>query len=120
MIVQDARCYGNYVISLYKKTSSKQLEGQCTDAERKLHGMAFDLVVAFIKESFITAEDEIPVFKLSDLVKICNANLEKLGIHEPEFTALGSKTSYYRNFMTYLHITLRMKLFFHLNSMLVE
>ena len=43
--------------------------------------MAFGAIVTFREESLITAVDEIAVFKLSNRVKVYNANLEKLGIH---------------------------------------
>ena len=43
--------------------------------------MATSPVAVFIEESLMTAVDEIPVFKLSDLVMMYNANLEKLRIH---------------------------------------
>ena len=66
---------------LYKKASAKQLEGQYTNDERKIRGMAFGAVVAFIEESLNNADEEIPVFKLSDLVKMYVDNLEKMGLH---------------------------------------
>ena len=81
MIAQDAMYHRNCLTKLYKKASAKQLEGQYTDDERKIHSMAFGAVVAFIEESLNNADEEIPVFKLSDLVKMYVDNLEKMELH---------------------------------------
>ena len=43
--------------------------------------MSFGAVVTFIEESLNNADKEIPVFKLSDLVKMYVDNLEKMGLH---------------------------------------
>ena len=67
-----------FLTKLYQKASAKQLDGQYTDDERKIHGMAFGTVVAFIEESLNNADEEIPVFKMSDLVKMYVDNLEKI------------------------------------------
>ena len=51
MIAQDAMYHQNCLTSLYKKALAKQLEGQYTGDKRKLRGMVFGSVVAFIEES---------------------------------------------------------------------
>ena len=66
---------------IHKKASAKQLEGQYTNGEQKIHGVAFSAVVAFIEESLNNADEETPVLKLSDLVKMYVDNLEKMGLH---------------------------------------
>ena len=47
----------------------------------KLHGIEFGQVVAFTEETVTNATHEIPVFKLSDLEKLYNAQLKELGVH---------------------------------------
>ena len=47
-----------FLTKLYQKASAKQLDGQYTDDERKIHGMAFGTVVAFIEESLNNADEE--------------------------------------------------------------
>ena len=57
MITQDAMYHRNCLTKLYKEASAKQLEGQYTDGERKIHGMAFGAVVAFIEGSLNNADE---------------------------------------------------------------
>ena len=57
MITQDAMYHRNCLTKLYKKASAKQLEGQYTDGERKIHGMAFGAVMAFIEGSLNNADE---------------------------------------------------------------
>ena len=51
------------------------------DEERKLDGIAFGQVVAFIEKTVTNTTHEIPVFKLPDLMKLYNAQLKELGVH---------------------------------------
>ena len=81
MIAQDAMYHKACLSNLYRKASPKQLRGHCKDEERKRHGTAFGQVVAFIEETVNNETHEIAVFKLSDLVKLYNAQLKKLGVH---------------------------------------
>ena len=81
MIAQDAMYHKSCLNNLYKKESEKQLEGHYSDEERKLHGIAFGEIISFIEESVTEAIDNIPIFKLSDLIKMYNSRLKELGIH---------------------------------------
>ena len=80
MIVQDALYHKICLTSLYRKASNKQLGGHYSEKQRKLAGIAFGEVVAFIEETLLTATKEIPTFKLSDLIKLYTAHLVKLGV----------------------------------------
>ena len=51
------------------------------DYERKLQGIPFGEVVAFIEESFMASTKQFPAFKLSDLIKLFVARLSALGVH---------------------------------------
>ena len=51
MIAHDAIYHKVCLSSFYRKASAKQLEGNYTDEERKLHGIVFGKVVAFIEET---------------------------------------------------------------------
>ena len=42
--------------------------------------IAFGDVVSFIEEAVMDATDKIPVFKLSDLIKLYNRHLNELGV----------------------------------------
>ena len=81
MIAQDAMYHKACLSKLHQKASAKQLEGHYSGEERKLHGIAFGQVDAFIEETVTNATYEIPVFKLSDLVKLYNPQLKELGVH---------------------------------------
>ena len=61
--------------NLYRSASYKQLEGNFSDYERKLQRITFGEVVAFIEESFMASTEQIPAFKLSDLIKLYVARL---------------------------------------------
>ena len=74
MIAQDAMYHKACLSNLYRKASPKQLGGHYKDEERKRHGIAFGQIVN-------SETHEIAVFKLSDLVKLYNAQLKKLGVH---------------------------------------
>ena len=67
--------------NLYRSASYKQLEGNFSDYERKLQGIAFGEVVDFIEESLMTSTEQITAFKLSDLIKLYIARLSPLGVH---------------------------------------
>ena len=80
MIAQSAKYHNNCLCRLYKSAANKQLEGNFSAHERKLRGVAFGEVVAFIEESLLTATEEIPIFKLSDLIKLYTSKLSALGV----------------------------------------
>ena len=75
LIAKDAMYHRVCLTNLYSKASSVQLEGNFNDDERKLHGIAFGEVVSFIEEAVMNAEDKMPAFKLSDLVKLYDARI---------------------------------------------
>ena len=81
MITQDAMYHKACLSNFYRKASAKRLEGHYTDEMRKLPGIAFGQVVEFIEETVTNATQEIPLFKLSDLVKLYNAQLKEFGVH---------------------------------------
>ena len=80
MIAQDEMYRRPCLLDLYRKASTSQLEGHYSDKERQLHGIAFSEIVAFLETSCISVEDEIPVFRLSDLNKFYCERLEELGL----------------------------------------
>ena len=69
MVAQNANCLRNCLSKLYRSAANKLLEGNFSDYERKLQRVAFGEVVAFIEETLLTGNEEIPTFKLSDLFK---------------------------------------------------
>ena len=81
LIAQDAMYHKVCLSNLYRSASYKQLEGNFSDYERKLQGIAFGEVVAFIEESLMASTEQIPAFKLSDLIKLYVARLSTLGVH---------------------------------------
>ena len=80
MIAQDALYHRNCLLDLCYKASCAQLEGHYTDEERKRHGIAFGEVVSFMKETIDNSAEVLPVFKLSDLIKLYNQCLNTLGV----------------------------------------
>ena len=81
LIAQDAMYHKVCLSNLYRSASYKQLEGNFSDYERKLQGIAFGEVVDFIEESLMTSTEQITAFKLSDLIKLYVARLSPLGVH---------------------------------------
>ena len=81
LIAQDAMYHKVCLSNLYRSASYKQLEGNFSDYEKKLQGIAFGEVVAFIEESLMASAEKIPAFKLSDLIKLYVARLSALGVH---------------------------------------
>ena len=81
MHAQDALYHRNCLTSLYKKAEHIQQLGDMnyTDEERKLHGIAFAEIVSYIEEQ-IAGATEIPMFKLSDLLKFYVKTLQDLGL----------------------------------------
>ena len=75
IIAQDAMYHKVCLSNLYRSASYKQLEGNFSDYERKLQRITFGEVVAFIEESFMASTEQIPAFKLSDLMKLYVARL---------------------------------------------
>lgn len=56
---------------LYRRSNIKQLWGCYTNPERQLHGIALSEIVTFIEQnSFENGINSVPLFKLSDLVKL--------------------------------------------------
>ena len=80
MIAQDAVYHKACLSNLYRSASNKQLGGYFSNEQRKLSGIAFGEVVAFMEETLLTPTDEIPTFKLSDLIKLYNTHLSDLGV----------------------------------------
>ena len=70
LIAQDAMYHKVCLSNLYRSASYKQLEGNFSDYERKLQGIAFGEVVAFIEESLMASAEQIQAFKLSDLIGV--------------------------------------------------
>ena len=80
MIAQDAMYHRDCLSNLYRKESNKQLGGHYSEQQRKLSGIAFGEIVAFIEETLLTSTNEISTFKLSDLIRLYTAHLAKLGV----------------------------------------
>ena len=81
LIAQDAMYNKVCLSNLYRSASYKQLEGNFSDYERKLQGIAFVEVIAFIEQSLMTSKEQIPAFRLSDLIKLYVARLSAIGVH---------------------------------------
>ena len=81
LIAQDAMYHKVCLSNLYRSASYKQLEGKFSDYERKLQGITFREVVAFIEESLMVSTEQIPAFKLSGLIKLYVARLSALEVH---------------------------------------
>ena len=64
MIAQDSMYHKNCLTSLYKKANNAQLDGNYSDSERQLHG------IACIKETDVHLSDNNCLFKLSELNKL--------------------------------------------------
>ena len=90
LIAQDAMYHKVCLSNLYRSASYKQLEGNFSDSERKLQGIVFGEVVAFIEESLMASTEQIPAFKLSDLIKLYVARLSALSVHL-ETTVLSTR-----------------------------
>ena len=80
MIAQDAMYHRNCLTDLYKKANAIQLDGNYSDSERQLHGIAFSEVITYIDEMTIYSPGKKFVFKLSDLNKLYCKRLKKLGL----------------------------------------
>ena len=80
MIAQDAKYHKSCLAKLYKRASIRQFGDQTSEQQRTLSGIAFGEVVAFIEETLLMSKNEIPAFKLSDLLKLYTENLAKLGV----------------------------------------
>ena len=57
-----------------------QLDGNYSDSERQLHGIAFSELVAFIEETTMYSSDKKSLFKLSQLNKLYCDRLRELGV----------------------------------------
>ena len=78
MIAIDAMYHAKCLAALYNKANRKQLGDDFDNTEKQLHGIALAELVAFIEEAYLDSEDEIPIFKLADLVKMYSAWLQQL------------------------------------------
>ena len=81
MTGQDAEYHRNCLSKLYQSAANKQLEGNFSDYEKILRGVAFGEVVVFIEETLLTASEEFLTFKLSDIIKLYTSRLSALGVH---------------------------------------
>ena len=88
LIAQDAMYHKVCLSNLYRSASYKQLEGNFSDYERKLQRITFGEVVAFIEESFMASTEQIPAFKLSDLMKLYVARLSAYSDNQRGFLGL--------------------------------
>ena len=70
-----------FLTNLCRSASNKQLEGNFSDHERKLQGIAFGEAIAYIEDSLMTSTEQIPTFKLSDLIKLYVTCLSALAVH---------------------------------------
>ena len=75
MIAQDPVYHKACLRNLYRTASNKQLRGYLLDEKRRLSGIAFGEVVSLIEETLLISSNEIPTFKLSDLIKQYNTHL---------------------------------------------
>ena len=80
MIAQDALYSRNCLTDLYEKANAAQLDGNWSDSERQLHGIAFSEVVTYIEEMTMHTPEKKFVFKLSDLNKFYCQRLKELGM----------------------------------------
>lgn len=80
MIAIDAMYHAKCLAALYNKANRKQLGDDFDSTEKQLHGIALAELVAFIEEAYLDSENEIPLFKLADLVKMYSSSLQQLGI----------------------------------------
>ena len=84
MIAQDALYRAACLLKLYRNAYSAQLEGHFTDKQRQIHGIAFSQLVSFMEEAVLTSVGTIPVFNLSELVKLYFQYLKDIGL-TPDF-----------------------------------
>ena len=65
-------------------------------------------MVVFIEETLLTATEEIPTLRLSDITKLYTLQFSALGVHlEKGCIAQGSRIGCFPNSKTCLHITIR-------------
>ena len=81
MIAQDAMYHKSCLSNLYRKEAARQLEGQYDEDGKKKHGIAFGEMLSFIEESTMDENNTIPIFKLSDLIKMYDSRMRELGVH---------------------------------------
>ena len=81
MIAQDAMYHKSCLLNLYRKEAARQLEGQYDEDGKKKHGIAFGEMLSFIEESTMDENNTIPIFKLSDLIKMYDSRMRELGVH---------------------------------------
>lgn len=60
------------------RVSNKGLGGHFSEDQRKLTRTPFGDVVTFIEETLLTSTDQIPTFRLSDLIKLYNSHLSEI------------------------------------------
>ena len=62
------------------KSSSSQLEGNYSDEEIQIHGIAFSKLISYIEEEVNASSENIPVMILSELIQIYCTYLKELGL----------------------------------------
>ena len=75
-IAQEAVYHKLCLLDLYRRANNIQLEDDCTDRERQMHGITFSELIAFIEES--RKPVSVPVFKLSELTNMYTHRLNYL------------------------------------------
>ena len=79
MIAHDAMYHRKCLTDLHYRASLCQQQDNPQNDERKLHGIAFGQVISFIVESVQNCTETVPVFKLSEMVKLYKEFLIELG-----------------------------------------
>ena len=80
MIAIDAMYHAKCLAALCNKVNRKQFGDDFDNTEKQLHGIALAQLVAFIEEAYLDSENEIPLFKLADVVKMYSLRLQQLGV----------------------------------------
>lgn len=62
------------------RVSNKGLGGHFSENQRKLTRTPFGDVVTFIEKTVLTSADQIPTFRLSDLIKLYNSHLSEIRV----------------------------------------
>lgn len=83
MIAQEAKYHLQCLVSLYNKAAALQTERDDKQSiiDKVSHGIPLAELVPYINEARMD-EDVVPVFKLTDLVKLYSSQLEHLGVEQ--------------------------------------